>query len=327
MSLPNMDPDNIFEKQEVLLSVVTFNIGDIVADVLWNKTRWYIIFKAILAKNPDIITLHEITHQSLEVFDGFCERGYQRFIPYVISENTHQKRDSWEVMYSKLPVSMAHYVPTGMNSGLSSLSCIIKLQDKSLVGINIYVTTFNANFRESINGFIETVGQHIDNTTMGLVIISTHNWGSYLIPPRGLFDTWNEMNSPIELETTLDMKMDTYRNDSNLRADHIWYCNITPVSMEIITSNGNAEHNGIYANYLINDLNHKGSQLSLSPRQSLSSSGKLRVSIMRNHRNSLSLHECVDKEIYNKKVNNEKFASKDSNMKEKRRRYQTCNMI
>lgn len=324
MSLPNMNPDNIFEKQEVLLSVVTFNIGDIVADFLWNKTRWNIIFKAILDKNPDIITLHEVTDQSLEVFDGFCEHGYQRFMPYVISANTHQKRDSWEVIYSKLPVSIAHYMPTGMNSGLSSLRCIIKLQDKRRVGINIYVTKWNPNLRETVNSFLESVGQLVDNRTMGLVIISTHKWGSYLIPPKGLFDTWNEMNSPVELETTLDIKMDTYRNESNLRADHIWYCNLTPVSMEVITSNGNAEHNGIYSKYLVNDLNNRGSQLALSPRQSLSSSGRIRVSIRRNR---LSLDEYVDKEIFKKKVNNEKIGSKETNTKEKRRRDQTCKMM
>lgn len=102
-----------------------------------------------------------------------------------------------------------------MNSGLSSIRCIIELQDNIHASVNLYVVTWNPHLRDSVNSLV-------DSRTTGLVIISTNQTGSYSIPPKGLVDTWDEMNSPRELET----KMETYINASNLR-DHLWFCNLT----------------------------------------------------------------------------------------------------
>lgn len=76
---------------------------------------------------------------------------------------------------------------------------------------------------------------------------------------------------------------------------------LTSVCMELVTSNGNAEYNGIYFIYLVNNHLHKGSQLYInSARNSLSCTGGNKIIPLKKHFYILSLNESINKEISKK---------------------------
>jgi len=168
----------------------------------------------------------------------------------------YQIRSSWEVIYSKFSVQILEsspavfYMPIDNTHGASWICCNIEIDDLNYI-LNICGTTWYPKSRHSMNEMINSIKSHINVRSMKLISISTGEFGSELIVPRGLSDTWTELNSPIKCQMTLDEKLSTYMPESNCRADHLWNSGLFPSKMNLINSDGNAEHHGLYAEYVI----------------------------------------------------------------------------
>lgn len=100
--------------------------------------------------------------------------------------------------------------------------------------------------------------------------------------------------------------------------------------MELITSNGNAEHNGIYVPYLVNGPPHRGSQVvnTNSLRNSLSTSGRNKIILMKKRLDRFSLNDFIDNETCNKCVNKVQDVSKQLKDKSvKQKKIKTCKVM
>jgi hypothetical protein len=235
------------------ISVVTYNVSDIYADLNWNQGRWKYILDIINGKNPDIIILHEMTNQSTEIFDQLCDKGYIKYIPYLTNGPSHQKRSSWEVIYTKFTVSATFYTLIDIIHGASWIRFIIEREDRSYSSINICATTLYPRSKSALNTFIDILKLNLDPTIMSLISISTGQFGSYLNVPRGISDAWISLGSPDIYKVTLDENLCAHIPLSNIRADHVWSCNLIPTSFEVLDSKGNAEHHGIYTKHIISE--------------------------------------------------------------------------
>jgi len=74
----------------------------------------------------------------LKIFNILYNYGYSVQIPYNTRTHMCHIKDNWEVIYSKLRISISFYFPLSSHEGLKCFSYI--LEDDI---INIYATTWN----------------------------------------------------------------------------------------------------------------------------------------------------------------------------------------
>lgn len=227
-------------------SIVTFNIGDIYGDDEWNVNRWQRIMTVILARQSDIIVLHEINDKSGDFFEKLTEYGYTAHAPYVLGAPYYHKRNNWEVIYSKIPISHSSYFLLPFSQGISYIRGFVEYKDRNRLGLNILVATWNPNSCVDISVLVEQTITHVDPKAPSIMIVSMKNYGSYAVPPKFMNDVWTMLGSPENSAITMNSQTCVYVPSSNLRADHVWVNNIKPRFMNPINDDTESEHIGLH---------------------------------------------------------------------------------
>lgn len=250
---------------QIRLSIITFNVGDIWGEKQWNNSRWQLIMSTIVSENADIIILQEVTNKNYVIFEEITTHSYAAYTPYVtyVTSNSSNNlrdsgstRDSWEVIYSKIPVSKSYYVPFSIHEGLSCIQCHVQNKNDTVVYFNICGTTWNPSSKSHLKGLVERVHENFNSVVPLVMTLSMKEFGSYLMPPRHVLDSWTYLGSPRKSAITLNPTFLTYISDSNSRADHIWSKNAIPLLLRLININEGSEHNGLYAEYIIESSNN-----------------------------------------------------------------------
>src|SRR3989338_2267593 len=107
-------------------SVVSFHVGDIYSsDGMWNLNRWEVILDMIEKLDADIVILHEVTAESTAFFDKLLVYDYDKTVPYLRDRHDMIKKDNWDVIYCKFPITIVYYIPISKSDGLSCFRCTI----------------------------------------------------------------------------------------------------------------------------------------------------------------------------------------------------------